>query len=306
MSYKAGFCGLIGLPNAGKSSLMNWLVNEKLSIVTAKPQTTRRRILGLWSVEAKGDVQASQVVFVDAPGLIRSTSGLNAFLQKEAEDVIATSDALLIVLNIDQKEKDNIENVINLGKATKKPKAFVVQKIDLRALDHRRTMIKDLIRENFPDAKIFEVSTQPNQDSDSPDAIRNWALSVMPLAKAPLYDPDYSTPHSQRELAVEFVREKCFECLEQEIPFGIAVRIMKYEEGVELDKIQAEIVVAREGHKAIVIGKGASMIKEIGTQARKSMEKAFGRKLFLELHVSVQEGWEKNPRLMKEFGYVVK
>lgn len=305
MSYKAGFCGLIGLPNAGKSSLMNWLVNEKLSIVTAKPQTTRRRILGLWSIEASEKAAGGQVVFVDAPGLIRSTSGLNAFLQKEAEDVIASSDALLFVLNIDQKEKDNIENVIELARKTTKPKAFVVQKIDIRALDHRRTMIKQLIREAFPEGQIFEVSTQPNQDSDSKDSIRNWALSVMPEAKAPLYDPEHSTPHTMRELAVEFVREKCFECLDQEVPFGIAVRIMKFEEGIDLDKIQAEILVAREGHKAIVIGQKAAKIKEIGTQARKAMEKAFGRKLFLELHVSVQEGWEKNPRLMKEFGYVV-
>ncbi|MBX3018421.1 MAG: GTPase Era [Bdellovibrionaceae bacterium] len=299
MSYRAGYCGLIGLPNAGKSSLMNWLCKEKLSIVTAKPQTTRRRVLGLWSSEQ------SQVVFVDAPGLIRSEGGLNAFLQKEAEDVIANSDALLFVLNVDQKEKDNIENVIKLALTTTKPKAFVVQKIDIIALDHRRTMIKGLIREHVPDATIFEVSTEPGRDSDDPEAIRQWALKNMPEAKAPLYDPEFSTPHTTRELAVEFVREKCFENLEQEIPFGIAVRIMKYEETGDLDKITAEILVSRESHKAIVIGKGATKIKEIGTQARKAMEKAFDRKIFLELHVSVQEGWEKNPRLMKEFGYVV-
>lgn len=299
MSYRAGYCGLIGLPNAGKSSLMNWLVREKLSIVTAKPQTTRRRVLGLWSVDD------AQVVFVDAPGLIRSEAGLNAFLQKEAEDVIAGSDALLFVLNVDQKEKENIENVIALAAKTDKPKAFIVQKIDLMALDHRRTMIKGLIREKFPDAKIFEVSVQPGRDSDPPEAIREWALAHMPAAKAPLYDPEYSTPHTLRELAVEFVREKCFEHLEQEVPFGIAVRIMKFEEAGDLDRITAEILVARESHKAIVIGKGAAKIKEIGTQARKAMEKAFERKIFLELHVRVQEDWEKNPRLMKEFGYVV-
>lgn len=299
MSYRAGYCGLIGLPNAGKSSLMNWLVREKLSIVTAKPQTTRRRVLGLHSTDE------AQVVFVDAPGLIRSESGLNSFLQKEAEDVIANSDALLFVLNVDQKEKENIENVIALAIGVKKPVAFVVQKIDLMALDHRRTMIKGLIREKFPDAKIFEVSTQPGRDSDPATAILDWATANMPAAKAPLYDPEYSTPHTLRELAVEFVREKCFENLEQEVPFGIAVRILKFEEAGDLDRITAEILVSRDSHKAIVIGKGATKIKEIGTQARKAMEKAFDRKIFLDLHVSVQEGWEKNPRLMKELGYVV-
>lgn len=306
MSFRAGFCGLIGLPNAGKSSLMNWLCEEKLSIVTAKPQTTRRRILGIWNAPAeKEEASTGQVVFVDAPGLIRSEKGLNAFLQKEAEDVIASSDILLFVLNIDQKEKDNIINVLELAKNTNKPKAFVVQKIDLRAFEHRRAMVKDLIKERFPDSAIFEVSTLPDFENDAKKQIREWALANMPEAPAPLYDQEISTPHTLRELAVEFVREQCFELLEQEVPFAIAARVLKYEEGGDLDKIQLEILVAREGHKAIVIGKKGAMIKEIGTQARKQMERAFGRKLFLDLHVSVHEGWDQNPRLMKEFGYVV-
>lgn len=300
MSYRAGFCGLIGLPNAGKSSLMNWLVEDKISIVTPKAQTTRRRILGLWNAEDVG-----QIVFVDAPGLIQAEKGLNAFLQAEAEDVISSSDILLFVLNLDQKDKAPLDRLLDLAKTTSKPKAFVLNKTDLQAFEHRRTILRKELEEKFPDVPVFSVSTLKGKDSEPPQLIREWALRLLPEAPAPLYDPDIMTPHSLRELAVEFVREQCFLNLHQEIPYGLNVRINKFEEEPGLFKIYAEILVSREGHKSIVIGQKGSVIKNIGMGARKLMEKAFGQKIFLDLHVSVVEGWDENPRLMKEFGYVV-
>lgn len=300
MSFRAGFCGLIGLPNAGKSSLMNWLVEDKVSIVTPKPQTTRRRILGLWSVK-----QVGQVVFVDAPGLIQSTNGLNAFLQAEAEDVIKSSDILLFVLNLDERKKDNLLKVLSLAKSTTKTKAFILNKVDLQELAHRRRVLRDIVTDQFPGTPIFEVSTTKKDQADGPGPIRKWALDNVPPAEQPLYDPEIMTPHSMRELAIEFVREQCFLNLHQEIPYGLNVRINKFEEEPGLFKIYAEILVSREGHKAIVIGQKAAVIKQIGTGARKQMEKAFDSKVFLDLHVNVVEAWDQNPRLMKEFGYVV-
>lgn len=295
--FRAGFCGLIGQPNAGKSSLMNWLIQDKVSIVTSKPQTTRRRILGLWT-EEKG-----QIVFVDAPGLLKNQKGLNAFLEREAQDVIASSDVLMAVLSVDEEKKENLMEILSLVQASRKPYFIVVNKTDLRAYHHRRVLLQKELAEKAPGVKIFWVSTLPETDTDSPTEIREHILAALPESPAPIYDPEILTPHSEREIAAELIREQCFLHLHQEIPYNIGVRVTQFQEGAKLYKIYADILVAKEKHKPIVIGKGASVIKKIGQGARHEMEKVFGVKTHLEIQATVREDWMDNRGIMKELGY---
>ncbi|MBX3021308.1 MAG: GTPase Era [Bdellovibrionales bacterium] len=296
MSYHAGFVGLIGLPNSGKSTLMNALVGEKVSIVTAKPQTTRRRVIGIVTRE---DMQA---VFVDAPGLVQAKSGLNQFLRDEAHDVITQSDVLIAVLNVDEKSLEHLDEMLKLVRESGKPWIALIHKTDLPLL-HR----PQILRERLSDSGVQVVQGSAMTE---PDSIRESILAaikpLLPVATAPLYDQELYTLSPTRELCAEIVREKCFETLHQEVPFGLAVRIMRFdEESDALVKIIAEIMVAKENHRPIVIGKGGSVLKKIGTEARKEMEKLLGRKVYLDLNVTSKTNWQKNTGMMKDLGYVV-
>ncbi|QDK37741.1 GTPase Era [Bdellovibrio sp. NC01] len=298
MSYKAGFLGLIGQPNAGKSTLMNFLVDEKVSIVSAKPQTTRRRILGIWSTE-KG-----QVVFVDAPGLINSDSGLNGFLHQEAKDVIANSDALLAILSIDEAKAEDNEKVIDMVASSGKPWIGVITKVDIEEKAHRIMILKKMIEDRGGKA-LSTSATKYKDDIEEREAMLIEFLELMPESPAPLYDAELFTNENIRDMASEIIREKCFENLHHEIPYNLAVRIIKFDESGPLPKIYAEIIVSKESHKAIVIGKGATVIKKIGMDARKELEKVMDEKVFLDLNVTAKPEWFGNKRIMKELGYVI-
>ncbi len=299
MSYRAGFVGIIGQPNAGKSSLMNVFVKEKVSIVTAKPQTTRRRIMGVLSRPE------AQVVFVDSPGIVKASKGLNGFLAQEAKDVIEQSDMLLVVLSLDERSPEALSDVLNLVAESKKPKVFMIHKVDLSQFEHRISKIKDLVLEKFPGALVLNFSSE-KPDAEKTEQVFQELISRLPESPEPLYDVELFTMQTTRELAAEMVREQCFQELHQEIPYSLAVQIGKYDESdARLHKIFAEILVAKHNHKAIVIGKAGSVLKKIGTEARKKMEDVLGVKVYLSLNVSVKEDWQENPRLMKELGYVV-
>lgn len=298
MSYKAGFLGLIGQPNAGKSTLMNFLVEEKVSIVSSKPQTTRRRILGVWSTEA------GQVIFVDAPGLIKADKGLNSFLAREAQEVMNASDALLAVISVDEERAESAEKVIDLVAASKKPWMAVITKVDLEAKAHRVMILKKMVEDKG--GKVLSISAKDSQgDNEEREALLLELLNLLPESPAPLYDTELYTTENVREMVSEVIREKCFENLHHEIPYSIAVRIIKFEENASpIPKIYAEIVVAKESHKPIVIGKEASVIKKIGMDARKEIEKLMDTKVFLDLKVACKPEWFDNKRMMKELGYV--
>ncbi|HEY1080219.1 MAG TPA: GTPase Era [Bdellovibrio sp.] len=300
MGYKAGFLGLIGQPNAGKSSLMNFLVNEKVSIVSAKPQTTRRRILGIWSTEQ------GQIVFVDAPGLIKASKGLNNFLAKEAEEVIADSDALLAIISVDEQKPEDAEKVIDMVAASGKPWMGVITKADLEEKAHRIMILRKMIEEKG--GKAMSVSIKQNEDEqEEREALLIEFLGLLPESPAPLYDIELFTNENVREMASEIIREKCFESLHQEIPYSMAVRIIKFDENASpIPKIYAEILVSKDSHKAIVIGKEAAVIKKIGMDSRKEIEKLMGTKVFLDLQVVAKPEWLENKRMMKELGYGTK
>lgn len=299
--YRSGFVGLIGQPNAGKSTLMNLLVKEKVSIVTAKPQTTRRRILGIVSVDE------GQAVFVDAPGVLKAAKGLNAFLSQEAQDVIEQSDLLIAVLALDTETKEQAEEIIEMVVASKKPWFAVITKTDLVEFLRRREALREMIAKHKSCLGIVEASTKGKEESEAARAeILRLAFSKLPESPQPLYDIELFTPHNVKDLVTEIIREQAFEVLHHEIPYNIAVRIQKFDESdPKLPKIYAEILVSRDSHKPILIGKGGATIKEIGTLARKGIEKLMGQKVFLGLEVSVRENWFENKKLMKELGYVV-
>lgn len=299
MSYRAGFLGIIGQPNSGKSTLMNYLVKEKVSIVTAKPQTTRRRVLGIWSDPA------GQIVFVDAPGFIEAEKGLNGFLAKEAQDVIDSSDALLAVISIDEAKAEDAEKTIELAAKSGKPWIGVITKTDIDAKAHRIMILKGMIEEKGARAVTLSVKLSQKSDEDR-QVLLNDFLTLLPESPQPLYDVELFTSESVKDMTTEIIREKCFENLHHEIPYNIAIRIVKFDEIANpIPKIHAEILVPRESHRPILIGKGGEVIKKIGMEARKEIEKLMGEKVFLDLNVVVRENWFENSGIMKDLKYVV-
>lgn len=304
--YKAGFVGLVGQPNSGKSSLINFLVNEKVSIVNPKPQTTRRRILGVYSDEKM------QAILVDAPGFIQAEKGLNGFLMKEAHSVISDSDALMAVLALDETDPKKIVEAINLVMSSQKPWIAVLHKSDLTQYEHRMSKIRDLIQvegmkyhhENKLPVGILAVSSSQGKDEDRQDLL-SLIEKVLPISEKPLYDSSLYTTENVRDVCSELLREQCFRELHQEVPFNLAVRVLKFsEENPICTRLEMEIVLAKEKHKPIVIGKKGAVLKKIGTQARTELEAFLQKKVYLGLNVKVSEDWQSNAKTMKEFGYV--
>ncbi len=297
MSYRAGFIGLIGQPNAGKSTLMNYLIEQKVSIVTAKPQTTRRRILGIQNMDQ------AQVIFVDAPGLVKAEKGLNAFLEREAEEVIRESDALLAVLSIDETAAEAVDKVLNIVKNSKKPWMAIITKTDVQDKAHRILIVKAMVEELG--AKCLQVSCLKDGE-EGRLGILNEIVSLLPEAKAPLYDDELYTTENMRGLVSEIVREKCFENLNYELPYQLAVQVRKFDENAKpCPHIYVDVIVGKESHKPIVVGQKAQVIKKISQDSRLEVEKMMGQKVFLELNVIVKENWFDQHQFMKELGYIV-
>lgn len=298
-SFKAGFIGLVGLPNAGKSSLLNLLVKEKVAIVSPKPQTTRRRVVGIRNDDL------SQIIFLDAPGFVSRSNNLNQFLQKEAQEVISDSDALVVVLSLDTEKKEEIEEVIQMAIRSQKPWVAVITKCDLEKYNHRIAKIQELLSKSSRLDKVILSSTLEKDRIEELEAdLSNWAKSVLPASQKPLYDIELYTTHTMKDLAAEIIREKAFVELHQEIPFQMAVRITEFDESdPKIVRIKADLLVGKENHKPIVIGKGGAMIKEIGQSARIEISEMIDQKVFLELQVVVRENWMNNKNLMSDLGY---
>lgn len=300
-NYRAGFVALLGQPNAGKSTLLNALLGEQISIVSEKPQTTRSRVHGIWS-----DAHA-QIVFVDAPGTIESTSGINSYLKEEITDVVNKADAVLVVLAADTEE-DSARKLLAIAKASGKPFQVIINKSDLLKGDRLPKAWPALLEDKI---EFVAVSALKKSKEAGKEVIARL-VPLMPEAEGPLFDEELLTTESMRKLAAEFVREACFHHTRQEIPYGLAVRVTKYidpNESAEADsdvtKIYCEIIVEKPAHKGIVIGAKGTNLKKIGSDARKSIEKILGARVYLDLHVDVREGWTKNKRILKELGYVV-
>lgn len=295
--HKSGFVNIIGRPNVGKSTLMNKLVGERMSIITSKPQTTRHRIFGILS----GD--DFQIVFSDTPGFIRQPSyrmqeTMNRYVQSTFED----ADLMLFVAAMDETWDADDPLLLRLTHVDA-PVFLVLNKTDIASPDQVSSKVAEW-KSRFQFAQVFTISAlQGSGTSELLDAI----LSVLP--EGPEYFPkDQLTDRPERFFVAEIIREKILELYHQEVPYSCEVAVESFKEtetreGNPLTRIQAEIYVARKTHKPIIIGKDGESIKKLGTEARKALETFLDTKVFLELHVKVRENWRDDENALRRFGY---
>ncbi len=290
--HRAGFVNIIGNPNVGKSTLMNALVGENLSIVTAKAQTTRHRIMGIVNGEDW------QIVFSDTPGILKPSYALQQSMLDFVDVAIGDADVILYVTDVVEKKDKNAEYVEKLSKLSC-PVLIVINKIDL---SDQPTVLK-LIEEwqaLVPQAEIFPVSAKERFNLEG---ILDSIIAKLPVSP-PWYDKEQFTDKSMRFFASEIIREKILENYDKEIPYCTEVVIEKFKEGDERYDISAVINVMRDSQKGIIIGKGGSALKRVATAARLEMEDFFQKKVFLQVFVKVEPNWREDKKMLKKFGYI--
>jgi GTPase len=288
--FKSGFVVIIGRPNVGKSSLLNKIIEEKIAIITPKPQTTRDRILGIFT---KDDCQ---IIFLDTPGIHVSDKELNKCMVDKALSALFDAD-LALVMAEPADTMESLSAVFEYIKDFRKKAIFVLNKSDLLPEEMALKKIDELSPAmNFIHKQAISCFT-----GDGLDILMNEIYKALPEGP-PFFPDDMITDASERFLCAELIREKVFLLTSKEIPYSAAVEIEQFKEG-EIARISAVIHVERSSQKGIVIGKGGSMLKRIGTDARIDMERLLGQKVFLELFVRVTENWTKNPRELKRLGY---
>ena len=290
--HRSGFVNIIGNPNVGKSTLMNALVGENLSIVTAKAQTTRHRIMGILN----GDDW--QIVFSDTPGILKPSYALQQSMLDFVDVAIGDADVILYVTDVVEK-KDKNEEYIEKLQRLECPVLIVLNKIDL---SDQPTVLK-LIEEwqqLVPKAEIFPVSAKERFNLEG---ILQTIIGKLPVCP-PWFDKEQFTDKSMRFFASEIIREKILENYDKEIPYCTEVVIERFKEGNERYDIGAVINVMRDSQKGIIIGRGGSTLKRVATQARLEMEDFFQKKVFLQVFVKVEPDWRENKKMLRKFGYI--
>ena len=293
---RAGYVSLIGRPNAGKSTLLNRIVGTKVAIVSDKPQTTRTRILG---VKHGSPERPGQIVFIDTPGIHRPMHRMNVRMVDHAVETITQVDVLVVVLDASIRTGRGDRFVLDLLDRAKAPVILALNKIDLMA-KRRLLPLMDWYRQQRDFAGLVPVSALTGDGvSDLEGEIRNH----LPEG-GPLFPDDYVTDQPERVIVAEAVREKLLRQTRAELPFASAVVVDRFEEpdprGVM--RLYCSIVVDRDTHKPIVLGRGGSRIKRVGTEAREELERLFGTRVYLDLHVRVRPGWRESERMLRELG----
>lgn len=293
MAFRSGFVSIIGRPNAGKSTLLNALVGEKIAIVTHKPQTTRNRIQGIVTIPKQG-----QIVFVDTPGVHKPEKTLNKRMMQEVYDALEGCDLLLYIHDVTHRFEKEDEFTLELVKRAKQPVILLLNKIDL-----------------IPKPRLLEIIAQFSQLHEFKEIIpisaaKGSGLDILQkkvlenLQKGPQYFPeDQVTDQPERFLAAEIIREQVLVSAHQEVPYATTVMVEQWEEKPKLTRIAAAIYVERDGQKAILIGRGGETLKRIGTNARRELEKLLNTKVFLELFVKVQSGWRDSRHFVEQLDW---
>lgn len=291
--FKSGFVAIVGRPNVGKSTLLNKMIGEKIAIMSPKAQTTRNKIQGIYTTDD------GQIVFIDTPGIHKPQNGLGDFMMKTATSALQESDIIWFVVNADEPRGGGDDFIINRLKDVKTPVYLVINKVDLIQPEEVLPMIADY-QAQLDFAEIFPISARTGENVQ--DLIDN---TMDQLEDGPQYYPeDQITDHPERFIMGELIREKVLQLTRQEVPHSVAVVIDNIaREANEKLHVQATIVVERPSQKNIIIGKGGSMIKEIGTRARKDIERLLGNKVYLELWVKVEERWRDKPQALQSYGY---
>ncbi len=291
---KSGYVALVGRPNAGKSSLLNRIVGEKIAIVSDKPQTTRTRILGV------RNYPDGQVVFVDTPGIHRPLHRMNVRMVEAAVETLSEVDVVGVVLDASEKPGAGLRHLLDLAKGVPGKAILVLNKIDLIKKHKLLPFIDQLSRER-PWEAIVPVSALTG---DNVDRLEQAILEALPDGE-PLFPADYLTDQPERAMVAEMVREQVLNLTHDELPFSTAVLIDQFQEPSAEDpmtRIYATILVERESQKPIVIGRGGEMIKQIGTVARQHIEAFLHSRVFLDLRVNVRERWREDDRLLDRMG----
>ena len=288
---RSGFVAIVGKPNAGKSTIINAILEAKLSIVTEKAQTTRNSIKGIYNEEGY------QIIFVDTPGIHKPNHQLGKTMNKEALSSTKGVDAIVLVVDASKKFDDG-DRFIEKNIAKDAKLFVVINKIDLVTLPQAQE-IKKIYQEEYKNAEIIEMS-----------AIQNFGIDILiekikkVMPEGPKYfDDDVFTDKDSSFFVSEVIREKLLKLLKDEVPHDLAVRVDNIKHKSEAVYIRVTIIVSKDSHKGIVIGKGGKRIKTIGTMARKDLEEYFNKRIFLETFVSVKEDWLNNPQILKELGY---
>ncbi|NNK18180.1 MAG: GTPase Era [Maribacter sp.] len=291
MTHKAGFVNIIGNPNVGKSTLMNAFVGERLSIITSKAQTTRHRILGIVNGED------FQILFSDTPGIIKPAYELQASMMDFVKSAFEDADILIYMVEIGEKELKD-EAFFNKITQTKIPVLLLINKIDKSSQEE---VEKQMVfwQEKVPNALVFPISALKNFNVNT---IFEKIVELLPESP-PFYPKDQLTDKPERFFVNEAIREKILMHYKKEIPYSVEIETEEFFEEENIIKIRSIIMVERETQKGIIIGHKGTALRRVGTEARKDLEKFFGKKIFLELYVKVNKDWRSNKNQLRRFGY---
>jgi GTPase len=296
--FRTGYVAIIGRPNVGKSTLVNALLGQKIAAVSPKPQTTRRRQLGILTTEKY------QLVFADTPGMHNARHKLGDFLNQEAEESLEGMDVILWLVDVSVKPTDEDKQIaILLSKLPRRTQlVLAANKIDLiqaEALEARLEAYQQLVR---MDTRVVSISAAENRNLDE---LIELLVSLSPF-RAPEYDEEQVTDSYERDIAADLIREACLHHLREEVPHGVGVRVDEFSERENgMLYIAATVFVERTSQKGILIGEGGKMMKSIGSAARKEIEDMGGRKVFLELRVKVLKDWRNDENALQRFGYKI-
>ena len=292
-SYRCGYVALVGRPNVGKSTLMNRILGQKLSIVTAKPQTTRQQVAGIKTTPQ------GQVVYVDTPGIhLAARKALNRYMNRIAQAALHDVDLVLFLVEAGRWTAQD-DHVARTLEKVDVPVLLVVNKIDL--LPNKSELFTFLERKVRAD-RFAEVLLIAAKNGDGVADLEQRVFDRLPFSR-PFYDEDQFTNRSSRFLAAELIREQLMLRLHQELPYALTVEIEEFREETGLIRIGAIVWVERSGQKQIVIGKGGDVLKHVGSRARRELEELFEKKVFLRLWVKVSRDWSDNERALRQFGY---
>lgn len=289
--HRAGFVNIVGSPNVGKSTLMNAMVGEKLSIVTSKAQTTRHRIHGIVNEDDY------QIIFSDTPGVVNAAYKLHEAMMNFVESSLKDADILLFITDIFENEMNHLQTLETIKKMNK-PVLCLINKIDLGDQD-KAVERAEYWKEKLPNAQVLPVSALHGFNLD---LVWERILELLPESP-PYFDKDDISDRPMRFFVSEIIREKIFVHCQKEIPYSCQVEIEEYKEDLRIAHIRAIVIVERDSQKGIIIGAGGAMLKRIGREARLDMEKFIGKKVFLETFVKVDKDWRASEGKLKKYGY---
>ena len=299
MKYKTGYAAIVGRPNSGKSTLLNSLTGEKVSIISPKPQTTRNVLRGIYTDDQ------SQVIFVDTPGIYKAANKLGEIMVKNAEEAFGNTDVIIYIADASRKDLPGGEEyIISLLKNTKKPVILALNKIDKLS---SKTVILKTIDELSKKVDLTEVIPVSALNNDGTALILESVKKLLPEGEK-LYPDDMYTDQTERFIVSEIIREKLFNELKEEIPYGTQTEVVSFKEKTDPDiiEISVNIYCEKKSHKAIIIGKNGAMLKKIGTRSRIEIERILGIKVFLELWVKVKDEWRNDIPFLKDMGFDLK